>query len=104
MLPNWHEADAKHGMEAELPFKTSTHMVKSCIRGHHVSKDFWTLEIKEVLVCIQESEYPHDTYAVGVKKEVWWLDTCSEKLQPFACCFYVLELLQLLNVRDSCKK
>ena len=98
VLPNWHETDAKHGMEA---FETSIHRVESCIRRHYISKDFWTLVINEVLVCMQESENPYDMYTVGVMKEVWWLDTCSVKLQPFACS---LELLQLLTVRDSCEK
>ena len=53
VLPNWHDTDAKLNMEAKPPFETCAHVVKSCIRGHHLSKDFWTLVINEVLVCIQ---------------------------------------------------
>ena len=45
-----------------------THVFDSCIRGHHVSKDFWTPVIYEELVCAQESGNPHDPYAVEIKK------------------------------------
>ena len=40
----------------------------SCIRGHHVLKDFWMPVINEELVCAQESGNPHDPYAVAIKK------------------------------------
>ena len=42
MLPNWHitVVSVKLDMAAEPPCETCTHMVESCIRGHHVSKDF----------------------------------------------------------------
>ena len=43
-------------------------MVESCIRGHHVSKDFWDLVINKELVYVQENENPHDPYAVAMKK------------------------------------
>ena len=54
-------------MEAEAPRETCAYVVESCIRGHHVSKDFWTPLINEVLVCAQENENPLDLYAVAVK-------------------------------------
>ena len=38
-------------MEAEALRETCAYVVESCIRGHHVSKDFWTPLINEVLVC-----------------------------------------------------
>ena len=44
------------------------HVFNSCIRGHHVSKDFWTPVINEELVCAQESGNSHDPYAVAIKK------------------------------------
>ena len=39
-------------------------MFDSCIRGHHISKDFWIPVINEELVCAQEGGNPHDPYAV----------------------------------------
>ena len=45
-----------------------THVCDSCIRGHHISKDFWTPVINEELVCAQESGNSHDPYAVAIKK------------------------------------
>ena len=36
-------------MEAEAPCETCAYVVESCIHGHHVSKDFWTPLINEVL-------------------------------------------------------
>ena len=45
-----------------------THVFDSCIRGHHISKDFWMPLINEELACAQESGNPHDPYAVAIKK------------------------------------
>ena len=81
-------------MKVEAPREICTHLVENCIRGHHVLKDFWTPFINKVLVCIQESENPHDPYAVAVKKEVWWLD-CAQK--NFSC------LLTDWNYYSYCK-
>ena len=38
----------------------------SCIRGHHISKDFWTPTIGETLCCEKESGNAADPYAVAV--------------------------------------
>ena len=43
-----------------------TYSVDSCVRGHHVSKHFWTPTIGETLVCKQEPENLTDPYAVAV--------------------------------------
>ena len=59
-------------MEAKTPCKTCTYVVKSCIHGHHVSKDFYTPVINEMLVNIvytQENENPHDPAVCSGRKE-----------------------------------
>ena len=38
--------------------------IDSCVRGYHVSKGFWTLEVGEELACQRN---PNDVYAVAVK-------------------------------------
>ena len=68
----------------------------SCIRGHHVSKGFWTPVINEDLVCAQESGNSHDPYAVAIKKGSVVVGHVPRKSQPFVRCSYVLEQLQLL--------
>ena len=40
--------------------------VDSCIRGHHISKEFWTPSIDQQLFCEKEEGNPHDPYAVAV--------------------------------------
>ena len=84
-------------METESSRDTCTHVVESCIHRHQMSKDFWTPVIDEVLVCIQESENPHDPYAVAVKKGSLVVGHIPRKFQLLAHCFYGLpvELLQL---------
>ena len=71
-------------------------MVKSCSHEHHVLKDFWTLVINEVLVCIQEGENPHDLYAVAVKKGGLVAGHIPRKISAVCSLFYCMELLQLL--------
>ena len=41
---------------------------ESCIRGHHVLKDFWTPVINKELVCAQESGNSHNPHAMAIKK------------------------------------
>ena len=41
-------------------------MFASCIRGHHISKAFWTPTIGETLCCEKESGNAADPYAVAV--------------------------------------
>ncbi len=40
----------------------------SCIRGHHVSKEFWTPSLNERLLCEKEEGNTSDVYAVAVKE------------------------------------
>ena len=40
--------------------------IDSCIRGHHISREFWTPIISERFVCKIEEGNPHDPYAVAV--------------------------------------
>ena len=52
MLCKWHvdiEAETSHG--------TCTYMDESCIRGHHVSKDFCTPVINEVCSGSREGKF-----------------------------------------------
>ena len=42
------------------------YIIDSCVRGHHVSKHFWTPTIGETFVCKREPENPTDAYAVAV--------------------------------------
>ena len=41
-------------------------VVDSCIRGHHVSKSFWTSSIDETLSCEREEGNMYDPYAVSM--------------------------------------
>ena len=40
--------------------------IDSCVRGYHVSKGFWTLEVGEELAC---QHNPNDVYVVVVKTD-----------------------------------
>ena len=42
--------------------------IDSCIRGHHVYKDWWTSFVGEILNCAREIDNPHDPYAVVLCK------------------------------------
>ena len=42
--------------------------IDSCVRGQHVSKEFWTLEVGEEFACREEGN-PNDVYVVAVKIE-----------------------------------
>ena len=42
-------------------------IIDSCVRGHHISKEFWTPELGEELSCQREEGNPNDVYAVAVK-------------------------------------
>ena len=44
-------------------------VIDSCVRGHHVSKGFWSSNLGEELQCERESGNPTDPYAVAVKKD-----------------------------------
>ena len=41
-------------------------VVDSCIRGHHVSKSFWTPSIDETLSCEREEGNMYDPYVVSM--------------------------------------
>ena len=69
-------------MDAETPHGTCTYMDDSCIRGHHVSKDFCTPVINEVCSGSQE-----DKFEVG---------HVPRKTSAIAHCYYRLKLSQLL--------
>ena len=45
---------------------TKMYVIDSCVKGHHVSKHFWTPTIGETFVCKREPENPTDAYAVAV--------------------------------------
>ena len=40
--------------------------IDSCVRGHHVSKTFWSAMLGEELLCERESGNPTDPFAVAV--------------------------------------
>ena len=42
------------------------YVINSCVRGHHISKHFWTSTIGETFVCKKEPENLTDAYAVAV--------------------------------------
>ena len=42
------------------------HHVSSVIRGHHVSKLFWTPAIDEIVTAITEDSNTHDRFAVAL--------------------------------------
>ena len=43
--------------------------IDSCVRGHHVSKDYWTPALGKELTCQREEGNPYDVYAVAVKTD-----------------------------------
>ena len=62
-------------IEAETPHGTRTYVDESCIRGHHVLKDFCTALINEVCSGSQEGNFWDRTHA---QKNVSY---CSSLLQ-----------------------
>ena len=36
--------------------------IDNCVQGHHISKEFWTLEVKEEFDCQGEEGNPNDVY------------------------------------------
>ena len=55
---------------ADQQLKDDEVTIESCIRGHHVSKSFWTPTIGEVLSCEREEGNAFDPYAVAMLKTV----------------------------------
>ena len=43
--------------------------IDSCVRGQHVFKEFWTLEVGEELACQGKEGNPNDMYVVAVKTD-----------------------------------
>ena len=73
-------------IEAPTPRGTCTYVDESCIRGHHVSKDFCTLVINEVSSGSQEGKLCGRT--------------CAQK--NFSCCLLLLQTGTITaTVRDS---
>ena len=77
-----------------------THVCDSCIRGHHVSKDFWTPVINEELVCAQESGNSHDPYAVAIKKGSVVVGHVPRKISAICLLFLRVETITA-TVTDS---
>ena len=44
-------------------------IIDSCVRGHHVSKEFWTPELGKELSCQCEEGNLNDVYAVAAKTD-----------------------------------
>ena len=44
-------------------------IIDSCVRGHHISEEFWTPELGEELSCQHEEGNPNDVYTVAVKTD-----------------------------------
>lgn len=40
--------------------------IRSCVRGHHISQEFWSPIIGEQFYCEVEEDNPHDPYAVAI--------------------------------------
>ena len=98
----WHWCEARYG--GWTPHEhVHTCMIKSCIHEHHVSKDFWTPVINEVLVCIQESENPHDLYTVAVMKGSLVVGHMPIKISAVCLQFLPTGTITAI-VRDSCEK
>ena len=73
-------------IEAKTPHETCTYVGESCIRGHHVSKDFCTPVINEVA-----------SYAVVVKMGSFGVGHTVAQLYNYIVRFYYrLELLWLV--------
>ena len=43
--------------------------IDSCVRGQHISKEFWTLEVGEELACQYKEGNPNAMYVVAVKTD-----------------------------------
>ena len=87
-------------MEGKAPREICTHVVDSCIHGHHVLKDYWTPFINVVLVCIQENKNPHDPYAVAVKKASLVVGHVPRKI-PAVCSLFLQTGTITATVRNS---
>ena len=61
----------------------------SCVRGHHVSKEFWTPNIGEELSCQREEGNPNDPYAVAVKTEAGTVIGHVPRKISAACCLFL---------------
>ena len=72
---------------------------QSCICGHHVLKDFCTTVINEVYF-VPKIHMTHKQWH-WVKKESLVVGYVPRKTSAVAHCFYKLELLHLLHIRDS---
>ena len=82
VLRKWHG-----DIEAKTPHETYTYVVKSCICGQHVSKDFCTPVINKVCSGSQEGEFGGRTLAH----------------KNFSCCLLLLQDgIIMATVRDNC--
>ena len=49
-----------------LSLTTDMYVIGGCVRGHHISKHFWTPTIGKMFVCKREPENAKNVYAVAV--------------------------------------
>ena len=63
------------------------YVIDSCVKGHHVSKLFWTLTIGETLICKREPENLTDAYAVAVMVNSIVVDHVPRKISV-ACSLF----------------
>ena len=61
----------------------------SCVRGHHVSKEFWTPNVGEGLSCQRKEGHPIDLYAVAVKTEAGTVIGHVPRKISAACCLFL---------------
>ena len=85
-----------------LALGMETHVFDSCIRGHHVSKDFWMPVINEELVCVQESENPHDPYTVAIKKRSLVVGHVARKSSAVCSLFLHAGNYHTCDQNDTC--
>ena len=62
--------------------------VDSCVRGHHVSKVFWSPTLGEELSCERESGNPVDSYAVAIVKDAAVVEHVPKKISA-ACSLFL---------------
>ena len=73
------------------PLNKQTHMamefftMESCVRGHHVSKSFWSPTLAEELRGKREESNPHDQYAISLLDKTGAIIGHVPRKIPAAC-------------------
>ena len=76
------------GLMAKTREVSATERIPSCVRGHHIYKQIWTLTVGEVLCCACEHGNVSDRYTVSVLKDNKIVGHLPRKLSR-VCAFFI---------------